>query len=82
MTVENYQRIKIQSGYDHFCVFCTQDSLDHRQEEVTRWTRQLASRLRWRTYETTISSASTQEATERMHALFEHRFPPEGLVKQ
>ena len=74
MIVENYQRIKIQSGDYHFCVFCTQNSLDHRKEEITQWTRQLARRLRWRAYETTISSASTQEATERIHALFEHRF--------
>ena len=71
----SYQRITIQSGEYYFSVFCTQESLEHRRDEVLRWADQLARRLHWRTYKTTIGSASAREATERPHALFEHRFP-------
>lgn len=75
MSGVNYQRITIQSGEDHFSVFCTQESLEHRRDEVLLWADRLARRLHWRTYETTISPASVREATKRPHALFEHRFP-------
>lgn len=73
----NYQRIKICSGEHHFSLFCTQDSLEHRRDEILLWAETLARRLHWREYEITISPASTREATERVHALFEHRFPAE-----
>ena len=70
-----FKRLTIQSGERYFYLFCTEDSLEHRRDEVIRWADQLARQLYWRTYETTISTASSFEATERKHALFEHRFP-------
>jgi len=71
----NYQKITVKSGEDSFSVFCTQDSLEHRRDEVLLWADKLARRLHWRQYETTVSPASSREATERVHSLFEHRFP-------
>lgn len=71
----NYQRITIHSGKDNFSIFCTQDNLEQRRDEVLLWADKLARRLDWFQYETTISHASKREATERIHALFEHRFP-------
>ncbi len=43
--------------------------------EVFRWIERLAGQLHWRTYELTISGASSMEANERKHALFENRYP-------
>ena len=70
-----FQRLTIQSGDRYFYLFCTKYSLEHRRDEIIQWADQLARQLCWRIYETTISSASTRDATERRHALFEHRFP-------
>lgn len=70
-----YHRITVQSGEDSFSVFCTEDSLEHRRDEAELWAGRLALRLYWLQYEITISTASKREATERIHALFDHRFP-------
>ena len=70
-----FQRLTIQSGERYFYLFCTQDSLEHRRDEIVLWADGLARQLCWRIYQTTISAASAVEATERKHALFEHRFP-------
>ena len=70
-----FQRLTIQSGERYFYLFCTKYSLEHRRDEIILWADQLARQLCWRIYETTISTASTSEATERRHALFEHQFP-------
>lgn len=75
MTGTKFQRLTIRSGRNYFSLFCTQESLEHRRDEVILWADQLARRLHWMIYETTISHASTAEATERKHALFENRFP-------
>lgn len=75
MSDVDYQRITLQSGEEYFSLFCTQYSLEHRRDEVLLWADQLARRMHWRQYQSTISPASEQEATERLHALFEHRFP-------
>ncbi len=73
-TSARFQRLTIQSGERYFYLFCTKHSLEHRRDEIIQWADQLARQLCWRIYETTISAASTREATERKHALFEHRF--------
>ena len=70
-----FQKLTIQSGERYFYLFCTKYSLEHRRDEIIQWADQLARQLCWQIYETTISAASTIEATERKHALFEHRFP-------
>lgn len=75
MKYARFQRLKIQSGKRYFYLFCTKDSLEHRREEIIQWADQLARQLCWQFYETTISTASISEATERKHALFEHGFP-------
>ena len=75
MKSAKFQRLTIQSGERYVYLYCTQDSLEHRREEIILWADQLARQLCWRIYETTISTASTVEATERKHALFEYRFP-------
>lgn len=75
MSDVDYQRITLQSGDEYFSVFCTQDSLEHRRDEVLLWADKLARRMHWQQYQSTVSPASKQEATERLHALFEHRFP-------
>ncbi|MFT6875365.1 MAG: hypothetical protein ACI9XK_001758 [Granulosicoccus sp.] len=75
MKSNKFQRLTIQSGERYFSLFCTQDSLEHRRDEIILWADQLARQLHWRIYETTIGPASSVEATERKEALFEHRFP-------
>ncbi|MGQ7847539.1 hypothetical protein ACUNV4_23815 [Granulosicoccus sp. 3-233] len=70
-----YLRITAQAGDLHFSVFCTRHSLECRRMEVFRWIERLAGQLHWRTYELTISGASSMEANERKHALFENRYP-------
>ncbi len=75
MKSARFQRLTIQSGERYFYLFCTKYSLEHRRDEIIQWADQLARQLCWRIYETTISAASTRDATERKHALFEHRFP-------
>lgn len=77
LTALNYQRITITSGDHYFSVYCTQDSLENRRDDVVKWADDLARRLHWRSYETTIDPASESEATKRIHALFENRFPAE-----
>ncbi len=74
MKSAKFQRLTIQSGERYVYLYCTQDSLEHRRDEIILWADQLARQLCWQIYETTISTASTIEATERKHALFEHRF--------
>ena len=68
-----FQKLTIQSGERYVYLYCTQDSLEHRRDEIILWVDQLARQLCWRIYETTISAASTVEATKRKHALFEYR---------
>ncbi len=75
MKSAKFQRLTIQSGERYFYLYCTEDSLVHRRDEIILWADKLARQLYWWTYETTISTASTFEATERKHALFEHRLP-------
>ncbi len=75
MKSARFQRLTIQSGERYFYLFCTKYSLEHRRDEIIQWADQLARQLCWRIYEITISAASTREANERKHALFEHRFP-------
>lgn len=70
-----FQRLTIQSGERYFYLFCTQDSLEHRRDEIILWADKLARQLCWRIYRTTINAASIDEATERKNALFEHWFP-------
>jgi hypothetical protein len=75
MGVENYQQITIRSGERYFFLYCTQDSLQNRRDEIILWADQLARRLHWRSYDTTVTPASNVQANKRLHALFEHRFP-------
>lgn len=72
MKATKFQRLAIQSGERYFSLFCTQHSLEHRRDEIILWADQLARQLRWKTYDATISSASTVEANKRKHAFFEH----------
>ena len=64
-----FQRLTIQSGERYFYLFCTQDSLEHRRDEIILWADQLVRQLCWRIYETTISTASTVEASVRNRIL-------------
>ena len=70
-----YQKITVRSGEHYFSVFCTEKNLQLRRDEVLRWVDRLARRVHWITYDTTMVSATTAEATEREHALFETRYP-------
>jgi hypothetical protein len=75
MDTVNYQRVTVRHGEDYFTVYCTQQSLEHRRDEVILWVDSLARRLRWTRYDTEITEASVEQATQRPYALFEHRFP-------
>jgi len=73
--IAEYKRITVRSGDEHFCVFCTAESLEERHEDVLNWAYRLAERLHWRNYDVAITQASELQATDRMPALFEHRYP-------
>jgi hypothetical protein len=75
MSAVSYNRVTVQHAEDSFSVFCTDDSLEYRRDEVIMWVDSLARRLGWLDYKMVIKDATEAEANERHYALFENRHP-------
>lgn len=78
MSANSYVRLTVKHAEDSFSVFCTDDSLENRRNEIIMWVDSLARRLGWADYEMTIEDATEAEANERHYALFENRHPSPG----
>lgn len=75
MVSTKFQKVTLTNGEQFFSLYCSEESLENRRDEIFMWADKLAKRLHWEAYDTTFSPASRVEALKQPYALFEHRFP-------